>query len=235
MSIEDASAFETPFEYVRTKVKPERDKVRNKLEKELWWIHGRPGPDLRKSLQKINRYIATSRVSKHRTFVFIDAKTLPDNAVVIIARDDHYIFGVVQSRPHLVWALEIGTSLEDRPRYSQTLTFETFPFPWVPGSEPVDDPRVQAIGAAAKELVEMRERWLNPTPSQPPPNPKNGDLGEGPRRTLTNLYNARPTWLDLAHKRLDAAVFAAYGWPVDLSDDEILERLLRLNLERAGK
>ena len=57
----------------------------------------------------------------------------------------------------------------------------------------------------------------------------------GPKRTLTNLYNARPTWLELAHKKLDEAVFAAYGWPSDLSDEEILERLLALNLERAGK
>ena len=54
------------------------------------------------------------------------------------------------------------------------------------------------------------------------------------KRTLTNLYNQRPTWLDNAHKKLDAAVFAAYGWPVDLSDDEILARLLALNLERAA-
>ncbi len=61
--------------------------------------------------------------------------------------------------------------------------------------------------------------------------------GEGPgmgvKRTLTNLYNARPTWLDNAHRKLDAAMFAAYGWPPDLSDDDILARLLALNLERA--
>ena len=54
------------------------------------------------------------------------------------------------------------------------------------------------------------------------------------RRTLTNLYNQRPTWLDLAHRQLDAAVFAAYGWPIDLSDDELLARLLELNLARAN-
>jgi hypothetical protein len=52
------------------------------------------------------------------------------------------------------------------------------------------------------------------------------------KRTLTNLYNARPTWLDLAHKRLDEAVFVAYCWTADLSDEEILEKLLALNLER---
>jgi hypothetical protein len=55
------------------------------------------------------------------------------------------------------------------------------------------------------------------------------------QRTLTNLYNERPTWLDLAHKRLDAAVAAAYGWPTDLTDEEILEKLLALNLERAAE
>lgn len=54
------------------------------------------------------------------------------------------------------------------------------------------------------------------------------------KRTLTNLYNERPAWLDLAHKRLDEAVFAAYGWPPDLTDEQILERLLALNLERAA-
>ena len=54
------------------------------------------------------------------------------------------------------------------------------------------------------------------------------------KRTLTNLYNARPTWLDNAHRKLDAAVFAAYGWPADLPDEEILARLLALNLARAG-
>jgi hypothetical protein len=53
------------------------------------------------------------------------------------------------------------------------------------------------------------------------------------KRTLTNLYNERPTWLDLAHKKLDAAVSAAYGWPADMSDEEILKRLLELNLARA--
>ena len=53
------------------------------------------------------------------------------------------------------------------------------------------------------------------------------------RRRLTNLYNQRPAWLDSAHRELDQAVAAAYGWPVDLSDDEILARLFELNQERA--
>ena len=55
------------------------------------------------------------------------------------------------------------------------------------------------------------------------------------KRTLTNLYNERPAWLDLAHRRLDEAVAAAYGWPVDVSDEELLGRLLELNLSRSAQ
>ena len=71
----------------------------------------------------------------------------------------------------------------------------------------------------------LREGWLNPAGLS---------AAELRRRTLTNLYNQRPTWLDNAHRTLDAAVADAYGWPADLADGEILERLLALNLERAG-
>jgi hypothetical protein len=63
------------------------------------------------------------------------------------------------------------------------------------------------------------------------PTPTEADLK---KRTLTNLYNARPTWLDNAHRKLDAAVCAAYGWPATLSDNETLARLLALNLARAA-
>jgi hypothetical protein len=119
----------------------------------------------------------------------------------------------------------MGTSLEDRPRYTPSTTFETFPFPWPPGSEPEGDARVEAIAEAARRLVELRNNWLNP------PDASEADLK---KRTLTNLYNARPTWLDNAHAALDKAVFAAYGWPGTLTDAEVLERLLALNLARAG-
>ena len=81
------------------------------------------------------------------------------------------------------------------------------------------------VGEAARRLVELRDGWLNPPGLDP------ADLA---KRTLTNLYNQRPTWLANAHADLDAAVFAAYGWPSDLTDAEILEFLLALNHERAA-
>jgi hypothetical protein len=98
--------------------------------------------------------------------------------------------------------------------------------PWPPDKEPKNDPRIKAIAAAAHELVRLRDNWLNPT---------GASESELKKRTLTHLYNERPTWLDNAHRKLDAAVFDAYGWPSDLSDEDILSKLLALNLERAKK
>jgi len=110
-------------------------------------------------------------------------------------------------------------------RYTPPTTFETFAFPWPPGKEPENDPRVQAIASAAQELAERRDAWLNPVGAA------EADLKH---RVLTNLDNERPTWLHMAHRKLDRAVFDAYGWSDGLTDAEILERLLALNLERAA-
>ena len=206
-----------------------RDVVRRKNHREKWWLFGETRPGMRKAISGLDKYIATPMVSKHRIFAWIKSNVISENLVVVIASDSDYLFGVLQSRIHEVWSRSQGTQLreaESGQRYTPTTTFETFPFPWAPGKEPTDDPRVQAISKAAKELVEQRDRWLNA---------EGLSEAEKKKRTLTNLYNARPTWLDLAHKRLDEAVFGVYGWKSDLSDEEILERLLTLNLERANE
>jgi hypothetical protein len=111
-------------------------------------------------------------------------------------------------------------------RYTPNSCFDTFPFPWSPDVEPSEaaDTCVKAVADAARELVRLRDNWLNP-PKIDPDGLK--------KRTLTNLYNKRPEWLVNAHRALDGAVFAAYGWPSDLSKEEILARLLKLNHERA--
>ncbi len=223
MSEEDAALYELPFEYVRQHVKPARAVSRTTTLQ--WWLHERPRPEMRQALAPLARYIGTSMVAKHRAFVWLAPATLPENLVIVIARDDDYFFGVLQSRVHIEWALRVGTALEDRPRYTPTTTFETFPFPWAPGSEPANDARVAAIAQAARELVEKRDAWLNP-PGLPEK--------ELAKRTLTNLYNERSSWLDFAHRKLDRAVLDAYGWPHDLTDAQIMERLLQLNHERAA-
>ena len=112
------------------------------------------------------------------------------------------------------------------PIFPEGTFYPTFPI-WLKSflfPEPTDEQR-DTIGEAAREVNQLRENWLNQSDIS---------ASEVKKRTLTNLYNARPTWLDHAHKTLDAAVAAAYGWTVDLEDPDILGRLLALNLERAA-
>jgi hypothetical protein len=199
----DAALYEMPFEHVVTHVKPMREASRSQVRDSRWWLTLWPRPEMRAAISVQSRYLATPTVSKHRLFSWIDTSVLPNHQVVVFAREDDYFFGVLHSRAHEVWSLRMGTSLEDRPRYIPTTCFETFPLPWPPGCEPVDDPRVIAIGKAARALNELRENWLNPEGAS------DADLK---KRTLTNLYNARPHWLSHAHAALDRAVWAAYGW-----------------------
>ena len=221
----EAALYERPFEYVRAHVKSERD-INNRERRRLyWWHHGETVPGFRVAVQNLSRFICTPRVSKHRMFIWTDGRTLPDSRLYVVARADDYFFGVLHSRVHEVWSLATSSRHGDgnSVTYNNTTCFETYPFPWPPGQEPEANPQVEAIAAAARRLVELRTNWLNP---------QGADEAELKKRTLTNLYNARPTWLAHAHAQLDAAVCAAYGWPSDLSDDEILARLLALNLAR---
>lgn len=228
MTESDAALYEKPFEYVRRYVYPERKPTNRDLGDKPWWLHGRPRPEMRERLNGLSRFIITPRVSKHRLFAWMKPETIADSATFVFAREDDYFFGVLHSRIHEVWARTQGTQLrevESGFRYTPSSTFETFPFPWPPGHEPERNPLVEAIAAAARELVEKRDAWLNP-PDAPPE--------ELSKRTLTNLYNTRSTWLVEAHRKLDEAVFAAYGWPAALRDAEILERLLALNHARSA-
>ena len=219
-SQEVAAKYEAPFEYVRKHVKPTRAGNKRRVYVERWWIHVEARPGMRRALAPLDRFVVTPTVSKHRLFNWAEQPTLPDHQLIVFARDDDYFFGVLHSRAHELWALRTGSQLESRPTYTPTTTFESFPFP-----RPTKDQEAP-IAEAARELNEQRENRLNPPPQSIP------DI-ELKKRTLTNLYNDRPTWLDNAHRKLDAAVFDAYGWPHDISDEQILERLLALNLERA--
>jgi type II restriction/modification system DNA methylase subunit YeeA len=220
----EAALYEAPFEHVRQHVKPMRETNNRALYRERWWLHMETRPGMRAAFNALPRFICTPRVATYRNFVWLDGRTLPDSATIAFARDDDYFLGVLHSRAHEVWSLRMGTWLGvgNDPRYTPTTCFETFPFP-----RP-DDAQRAAIAEAAQRLDALRRGWLDP---------EGADAAELKRRTLTNLYNQRPTWLANAHAALDRAVWAAYGWPEDpaATDDEtILERLLTLNRERAG-
>ena len=247
MSETDAALYEAPFGYIEEHVKPVRQKNREKASREFWFRHWNPRPAMWNALGGLSRYIATPRVAKHRLFVWLEASVCPDSAVITIARDDDTTFGILHSRFHEAWSLRLGTSLEDRPRYTPTTTFETFPFPQglspdISAADYANDPRAVAIAEAARRLVELRDRWLNPpewvewedepVPGYPKrPVPRDEAMAkELKKRTLTNLYNARPQWLNDAHKALDAAVAAAYGWGADIGEAEAVAALLGRNL-----
>lgn len=262
---EQSALYELPFEHVLRFVKPVRDQNRRAMRARNWWLLGDPQKAMRDSIMPLPYFLGTARVAKHRLFVWFTKEILPTDQVVVFARSDDYFFGVLHSRLHEVWALKLGTRLETRPRYTPTTCFETFPFPTPTAGQEA------AIATAAKELNELRERWLNPPdwtrqeilefpgsvggPWDRYIDPATVDPATGigqvryPRlvardessaallkkRTLTNLYNDRPAWLNLAHRKLDETVFAAYGWPQDLSDEEILAKLLELNLAAANR
>lgn len=262
-SEEVAALYEAPFAYVI-------EHVKNTRKDSKWWLHERPRPELRKALHaKINSYIVTPQTSKHRLFAWLPVAILPDQALNVIAHSDDTVFGILHSRLHELWSLRLGTSLEDRPRYTPSFTFETFPFPagfapsfpaLLPTEEGIQSPSTlgggvgvgENIARAARNLDQLRNNWLNPpewadwvrTPEEEKagfplrPTPKPGHEAELKKRTLTNLYNARPAWLANAHRELDQAVAAAYGWAdytPEMPDEEILRRLLALNLERSDK
>jgi SAM-dependent methyltransferase len=203
-----------------------------------WWHFGENVPDLRKALANLPRYIATVETAKHRVFQFLDVSILPDNKLVAIGLSDSCSLGVLSSRFHFKWYVANSAKIgmyEGDAVYVKSRCFDPFPFP------AATDTQKHTIAVIAEELDAHRKRVL----------------ADHPHLTLTGLYNvlerlrggARPVDLDPKerrifddglvlilkelHDRLDAAVADAYGWPVDLPEDELLARLVALNGERA--
>jgi len=250
-----ASLFEKPFELLSL-VRPHRAAMKQPEALATWWLPWNNRTSLRQEIVK-GRYIGTPRNAKQRMFAWIPRGFVPDCEVVAITRSDETSFGVLSSQFHETWTLSTCSfyGVGNTPRYSHKSTFETFPFPEgltpnIPAADYATDPRAIKIATAAARLNELRENWLNPAdlvkrapevvagyPDRILPK-DDAAAKELKKRTLTNLYNARPAWLDHAHKALDEAVAEAYGWGDDwrdgkLTEDEILSRLFKLNQERA--
>ncbi len=235
------SQFPAIYQRLLHRVKPEREQNRNKKLRDYWWLHRRSRVELRDMLQATNRYIATVETAKHRFFVFLDKTVAPDNMLVNIALDDAYFLGILSSKAHVLWALASGGRLGvgNDPRYNKTRCFETFPFP------DATEEQKATIRNIAEELDAHRKR----------------QQAQHPKLTLTDMYNVLAklhagdsltakeqkththglvSVLKQLHDELDAAVFAAYGWASagsadELSDEEILEKLVALNAERAAE
>ena len=227
-------AHPAAYQHVLERVKPERDNNNRPYRRANWWLFGENNPEFRRSLQGLTRYIATPETAKHRFFVFFDATILPDNMITGIATDDASTLAACSSRIHLVWALRAGgrQGAGNDPRYTKTRTFDPFPFPDPPEALRA---RLRALG---EELDATRKRVQ----------------ADHPDLTLTGLYNVLEKLkagaaliaaeenvktrglvliLKEMHEQIDRLTAEAYGWPADLTDEEILERLVALNAERA--
>jgi SAM-dependent methyltransferase len=229
--------FPRVYQHVLYRVKPDREKNSDAGFRNRWWVFGRPRTELRPALAGQDRFIATVETTKHRVFQFLDIGILPDHMLIAIAMSDGCWLGILSSRFHGIWALRAGgwLGVGNDPRYSKSRCFDPFPFP------DATDAQKAAIGAIAEELDAHRKRVL----------------AAHEHLTLTGLYNvlerlkagAKPDDLNdkerrifddglvliikELHERLDQAVADAYGWPVDLAEEEVLARLVALNRERA--
>ena len=224
--------FPAAYQHVLTRVKPERETNNRASYQEKWWVFGEPVRTTRQALANLSRYIATVKTSKHRTFQFLGSAILPDSKLISFASEDALYLGILSSRVHLIWTRSTQALLEDRPTYVKSECFEKFPFP---ASDAAAQDRIRQI---AEELDAHRKRVQ----------------AQHPGLTLTGMYNVLEklragaalsekekqihdaglvSVLRQLHDDLDAAVFAAYGWPATLTDAEILERVVALNAERA--
>jgi hypothetical protein len=225
------------YQHLLMTVKPIRELDNRASYREKWWIFAEPRQELRSSISNLSRFIGTSQTAKHRIFQFLESEWLPDQTLVVVSSDDPYVLGVLSSTIHVEWAFRSGgwLGVGNDHRYSNTRCFDPFPFP-----ETSEDQK-QKIGAIAEELDAHRKRVLE----------------AHAHLTLTGLYNvlerlkagARPEDLPTKesrifedglvlilkelHEKLDLAVSQAYGWPVDLPEEEVLSRLVALNRERA--
>ena len=230
------TAYPQLWERLARHIYPVRQQNNRALYRNQWWLFGEPRPGLRRALATAPRYIATSRTAKHRIFSFLPAGTLPDTKIVAIALDDGSALATLSSRIHIVWAARAGgwLGVGNDPTYNHVECFGHFPFPEL---DAATKRQLQQLGDALDAHRKARQQ-------------------EHPTLTLTDMYNVLEKLragssldeddqrirdqglidtLRQLHDDIDRWTFAAYGWPQGLTDDEIIERLLTLNAERAAE
>ncbi|MCF6432941.1 DNA methyltransferase [Leisingera sp. MMG026] len=228
--------FPQAYQMIYDLVRPEREQNNRAAYRERWWQFGENVHAVRKALDGLPRYLGTVYTAKHRVFQFIPAETLVDATINIIAKDDAAVLSILSSTQHIVWSLAAGSRLGvgNDPRYNKSRCFDPFPFP------DLTDPQKIQLRSLGEELDAHRKR----------------QQATHPKLTLTQIYNVLEKLrageviegkdkeiydqgligiLRDLHDQIDAAVADAYGWPVDLSDEDILMRLVDLNKERVAE
>jgi hypothetical protein len=228
--------FPTIYQWLSDRVRAERSTNAEPRFRDAWWVYSRPRLDFRPILKQLSRVIVTSITAKHRFFQFEEPRTVFDSTCVGIAIDDCFALGVMSSFIHVRWAIRAGGRLGvgDDPRYLKADCFDPFPFP-----DPDESTR-ERIRNLGEQLDAHRKRQQ--------------ELHDG--LTMTGMYNVLEklragealtkkeqaiheqglvSVLKELHDKLDEAVCDAYGWPHDIGDEEILQRLVDLNAERAAE
>ena len=212
MKLEEASAFTMPFAHVKKYVKPERDKNTVKSTREKWWIFRRRSPDMREALKGLRGYFCLPKVAKYTCFRFIDITILPCEANMVIASDDFFVLGILNSKVHLDWVEAQRSTLKSDTRYTNTTCFETFPFPLKPTEKQKEEVR--------KIMTELEKFRV--------------DLAISREKKITDIYNEfylEPTsQLYKLHRKLDKAVAESYGWKY-VEGEDYKQKLFDLNRE----
>ncbi len=235
--------FPQAYQWLLERVKPQREgqaasssSADSAQYAKQWWLFGKPRADLRTAIAGMQRYIVTVKTSKHQLFHFLDAAILPDSKLIAFALDDGFHLGVLSSRAHIVWALAVGARLGfgNDPTYVKTHCFDRFAFPnATPAQQAAIRTLAEALDAHRKrqqaqhQLLELTKMYnvLEKLRTGEALTPADKIIHE---QGLVSV-------LKQLHEDLDRAVFDAYGWPLSLTDEELLVRLVALNHERAAE
>jgi len=219
LPLEQAELYSAAMAIVRERVKPDRDRNRDRGFRDFWWRFGRPRGEMRKALAPLSRYIAGNAQGKRFLFAWQEPNVCPSNLTNVFAFEDDYAMGILTSVVHQTWARSESSTLRIDLRYTPTTCFETFPWP-----QP-DEACRGSIGVLAAELIAARQEIT---------------IREG--IGLTDFYNAVDdgAWQDVAelHRKLDTEVLKAYEFPASLRDDplELKARLAALHADiQAGR
>lgn len=235
-SREHAGTYTVCFDQVVREVKPERDKVKRRAYRERWWQYAENQMSMRKAIAGLDRVIVITRVSKVVMPAMVPTGQVVSDAVVVFASDDTGMLALLSSAPHYWWAISRASTMKGDLRYAPSDVFETLPRPEI-------TPEMGELGSRLdvfrRELMFARQAGLTAT--------YNLVHSEG-------CTDSDITELRQIHREIDEAVVRAYGWDDLLAAglehgfhetrqgprytlgaavrQEILDRLLELNLER---
>lgn len=242
-SIVSASVYKPAFEHIQKTVLPTRrsafEEERNNNEKLLkdnpkarlrhhhegflkrWWQMSYPRPELMSELNDLNRYIVCGQVTKRPIFEFISTDIHPNAALMVFPMDDDYSFGILQSSVHWDWFNARCSTLEDRPRYTSTTVFDSFPWPqWgfdaYEGHEGEYTKIIEEIAEAARDLRQTRRQMME-------------EYGKSLRDLYRLLEEPGKNPLKPKIDRLNKAVFKAYSAGFEKVPKDSLELLYNLN------